>query len=60
MAESGMLKSRYILVVTNNAGYELPSTGGPGRSLFYLLGSVLIVLAGTGIMSVRSRRRDSL
>ena len=57
---SGNYESGYTLVVTNNAGYELPSTGGPGRSLFYLLGSVLIVLAGTGIMSVRSRRRDSL
>ena len=36
----------YTLTVTNNHGYELPSTGGPGTRIFYLLGSVLVLGAG--------------
>ena len=44
----------YTLTVTNNAGYELPSTGGPGTRLFTILGSMLICLAGA--LLVRRRR----
>lgn len=33
------------LVVVNNAGTELPSTGGMGTTLFYVLGSLLVVVA---------------
>lgn len=32
--------------IINNAGYELPSTGGPGTWAFAALGSVLILVAG--------------
>ena len=35
----------YTITVTNYAGYELPSTGGPGTTLFYLLGSLLLAAA---------------
>ena len=38
------------LVVTNDAGAMLPNTGGPGTSIIYLLGIMLIGLAGAGIM----------
>ena len=44
----------YTLTVTNNAGYELPSTGGPGTRLFTILGSLLIL--GAGVLLLRRRR----
>lgn len=34
----------------------LPSTGGPGTALTYLLGSLLIALTGTALL-VRHRRK---
>ena len=43
----------YTLTVTNNAGYELPSTGGPGTGLFTTLGLTLIL--GASILLWRSR-----
>ena len=46
----------YTLTVTNNVGIELPSTGGPGTGLIYLLGLMLTGLAGTGLMLKRRRR----
>ena len=46
----------YTLTVTNNAGYELPSAGGPGSSLYYLLGLMLTAFAGAGLL-MRKRRR---
>ena len=33
------------LVVVNKAGTELPSTGGMGTTIFYILGSILVVAA---------------
>ena len=44
----------YTLTVINNAGYELPSTGGPGTRLFTILGSILIL--GAGVLLWRRRR----
>ena len=34
----------------------LPSTGGPGTSLFYLLGIMLMGTAGAGLVMKRNRR----
>ena len=42
--------------IANNAGYELPSTGGPGTSLNYLLGIMLTAFAGFGLV-MRKRKR---
>jgi len=44
----------YTLIVTNNAGYELPATGGPGPRLFTILGSILVF--GAGALLWRKRR----
>ncbi len=44
----------YTLIVTNNAGYELPTTGGPGTRFCSLLGEMMILLACTAL--VRKRR----
>ncbi|WP_274939482.1 VWA domain-containing protein [Chordicoccus furentiruminis] len=42
--------------IINNAGYELPSTGGPGSNLLYLLGSLMLALGSAGLV-MRKRRR---
>ena len=43
----------YTLTVTNNAGYELPSTGGSGTRLLTILGSILIL--GASLLLWRRR-----
>ena len=48
----------YQIRVWNNPGAELPSTGGPGTTLIYLLGIMLAGIAGTSLI-IRKRRRVS-
>ena len=43
--------------VLNQTGTELPSTGGIGTTIFYVLGSVLVVAAG--VLLVTKKRMDS-
>lgn len=45
------------IVNTQEGGYELPSTGGPGTNLLYLLGSMLIMLASAGFILLRRKKR---
>lgn len=40
--------------ITNNTGAELPSTGGIGTTIFYVLGAVLVV--GAGVVLVTKKR----
>ena len=40
--------------ITNNAGTELPSTGGMGTTLFYVLGSILVL--GAAVLLVTKKR----
>ena len=42
------------VVVVNKAGTELPSTGGMGTTIFYVLGAVLVV--GAGVLLVTKKR----
>ena len=44
--------------IINNAGYELPSTGGLGTNGLYLLGIILTALAGAGLV-IKKRRKVS-
>ena len=39
----------YTVSIRNTIGYELPSTGGPGTGLFYLLGAMLTILSAAGL-----------
>lgn len=48
----------YTLTVTNTSGATLPSTGGPGTTLFYLAGSLLALFAA--IMLVIRRMMNSV
>ena len=43
--------------VTNNAGAELPSTGGIGTTMFYIVGSVLVIGAAVVLISKRRMAR---
>ena len=44
------------VVVVNKAGTELPSTGGVGTTIFYVLGAVLVV--GAGVLLVTKKRMN--
>jgi LPXTG-motif cell wall-anchored protein len=43
--------------VVNNGGAELPSTGGSGTTMLYIIGAILLV--GAGILLVTRRRMNS-
>ncbi|MBQ6376723.1 MAG: glycoside hydrolase family 88 protein [Lachnospiraceae bacterium] len=43
--------------IRNTKGTALPNTGGPGTTLFYLLGAILAGLAGAGL-AVKKRKRN--
>ena len=45
------------VVVVNKAGTELPSTGGMGTTIFYVLGAVLVV--GAGVLLVTKKRMST-
>ena len=49
------LKEAAVAVV-NNKGLELPSTGGIGTTIFYVLGAVLVI--GAGVLLVTRRRMN--
>jgi len=44
--------------VANNAGTELPSTGGIGTTIFYILGTILVLGAGVVLVSRRRMREE--
>ena len=48
---------KFVVEVLNNPGVELPSTGGPGTNLIYLIGLLLTSFAGTGILMKKLRRK---
>ena len=43
--------------VINNAGTELPSTGGIGTTIFYIIGAILVI--GAGVVLVTRRRMNA-
>ena len=45
------------VTVVNHAGTELPSTGGIGTTIFYIVGAILVVIAGV-LLVTRRRMRD--
>lgn len=48
--------AEFNITIVNNAGATLPSTGGMGTTIFYVLGAVLVAGAGI-ILVVRSRMK---
>lgn len=49
-------ETKLFISIKNEPGVELPATGGPGTTLFYLLGIMLTGLAGAGLVMKRLRR----
>lgn len=45
--------STAVVLVVNNTGTELPSTGGIGTTIFYVLGGILVVGAGVALVTKR-------
>lgn len=45
--------------IVNNAGAELPSTGGIGTTIFYVLGGLLVVCAGVLLITKRRMNKNS-
>lgn len=48
---------QWVLKVENKQGYELPNAGGIGTTMFYLLGSLLVI--GSAVFLVARRRISS-
>ncbi len=46
----------FTFEIENNAGMELPGTGGMGTTLFYILGAVLVCSAGVLLITRRRMR----
>lgn len=44
--------------VENNSGTELPSTGGIGTTIFYVVGSILVVAAGVLLITKKRMGRE--
>ena len=55
-SDVSLLDNNTTIAVKNNIGASLPSTGGPGIALLYLLGTILTAFAGAGLV-VRKRRK---
>ena len=49
----------YQLTVTNEEGVALPSTGGPGTNLIYILGFTLTGLAGTSLVIWKKQKEST-
>ena len=52
-----MEKIQTAPVVPNNKGTLLPSTGGIGTTIFYVVGGILV--AGAGILLVTKKRMNA-
>ena len=50
-------KAIYKIQIRNNKGQELPSTGGMGTTIFYIVGAILVL--GAGILLVTRRRMNA-
>lgn len=55
-ADTTYLTPAKVVKIENNQGSVLPSTGGRGTAVFYILGSILVI--GAGVILVTRRRMD--
>lgn len=54
---AAVAKNGYVIVNAMTT-VPLPSTGGPGTNLLYLLGGMMIMLAGAGLILLNRRKRE--
>lgn len=55
--ENASANAIYKIQVVNNKGAELPSTGGIGTTIFYIIGAILVL--GGGILLISRRRMNA-
>ena len=56
-AEAGKVNQVLQITVKNNKGTVLPSTGGIGTTIFYVLGAILVI--GAGVVLITRRRMEA-
>lgn len=56
-ADGTSAKAIYKIQIENNQGTELPSTGGIGTTIFYVVGAILVI--GAGVVLITRRRMDA-
>ena len=52
------LTAKQVNKVENNSGTVLPSTGGIGTTIFYVVGSILVVAAGVLLITKKRMSRE--
>ena len=55
-----IISDKAYYMIANNPGTELPSTGGPGPTLFFFFGTILILIAGAGMIVMKRNRRGEM
>lgn len=48
----------FEITIVNNKGTELPSTGGIGTTIFYVVGSIMVVAAGVLLVTKKRMSRE--
>lgn len=56
--EAGNISVKELGVVVNKAGTTLPSTGGMGTTIFYVIGGILVI--GAGVILVSKKRMGAV
>ena len=56
--ETGIQNDSGVVTVVNETGSILPSTGGMGTKLFYIIGAILVVGAGVILVARRRTKKD--
>ena len=56
--EVQMNKANQVQPIVNNSGTVLPSTGGIGTTIFYVVGSILVVAAGVLLITKKRMSRE--
>jgi LPXTG-motif cell wall-anchored protein len=57
LVTEGEHKGEFTITLVNHKGKELPSTGGIGTTIFYVVGAILVI--GAGVILITRRRMDA-
>ena len=57
-ADGSSANAIYKITVKNNQGTTLPSTGGIGTTIFYVVGSIMVVAAGVLLITKKRMSRE--